>query len=308
MKRLKAHVAEPAAFSRSFNDRIGRAYRIAADLSEAEVLFVRVETRVDRDLLRNAPKLRVVVSPTTGQDHLDLPACRAAGVEVITLKGRTGFLRNLPNTAEHAFALLLALQRQVPRAFRSVQGGGWNQAEFRGRTIRGQHLGIVGFGRLGRIAARLALGFGMTVSAYDPYVRRLPQTVQRMHTLLALAKQSDVVSVHASLTPETVRLLGPRFFKAMKPSAVLINTARGKIVDERALLAALREGRLAGAGLDVLAAEPGKPGKDDPLVRYSRSHPNLIITPHIGGQTEEAVEAADAHCLELLAKKYPQHD
>lgn len=299
---MKVLVSARAAFSEHFLSEIAQKHDVVSDLAQAEALFLRVETRVDALLLRRARRLRVVVSPTTGVDHLDLDACRAAGVHVITLRGRTSFLRNLPNTAEHALALLFALQRRIPAALASVQSGHWHQAEFRGRTLRGMTFGVVGFGRLGRIAAKLATGLGMRPVAYDPYVSRYPRSVRRMASLRALARASDVVSVHASLTPATVGLISKGFFSAMKPSAVLINTARGKIIDEPALLAALKAGRIAGAGLDVVAAEPSKPRRDDPLIRYSLSNPNLIITPHIGGQTEEAVRAADSHCLALFQK------
>lgn len=305
---MRIHVADPAAFSGHFRAELLRRRALTDDISKAEALFIRVETRVDAKLLRRAPRLRVVVSPTTGVDHLDLEACRAAGVHVITLRGRTGFLRNLPNTAEHAFALLLSLQRRVPSALASVQAGRWSQSEFRGRTLRGMTFGIVGFGRLGRIAAGLARGFGMSVVAYDPYVADYPRSVRRARTLRELARSADVVSVHASLTPETTNLIDAGFFAAMKPTAVLVNTARGRIVDEAALLAALKAGRIAGAALDVLAAEPAKPRRDDPLIRHSLRHGNLVITPHIGGQTEEAVRAADTHCLALLDQWTTSHE
>ncbi len=298
----RVYLPDAEAFSPECRGELSRMRRLTRSRGEATAIFVRVGTRVDAAMLAGFPKLRAVFSATTGVDHIDLAACAARSVAIFSLRGRTAFLRRLPNTAEHSFALLLALYRNLPEAFEAVKRGRWEQTPFRGRTLAGKRFGIVGFGRLGRIAASIARGFGMSLSAYDPHVRTMPAYITRVRTLTQLARSVDVLSIYASLVPETIGLIDARVLAAMKPEAVLVNVARGQIVDEAALLDALRRGAIAGAALDVLAdeASAGDPGHS--VIREARRLRNLIITPHIGGQTFEAVVQADRHILDLFAK------
>lgn len=291
---------EKEAYSKSFQKTLAENGLVARDRKSAEAIFVRVGTRVDAKLLRSFPRLKGVFTATTGEDHIDKSACLDRGVKVISLKGRTSFLRKLPNTAEHSFALLLGLYRNLPASFDSVKQGHWQQAPFRGRTLGGKRFGVVGYGRLGKIAARIARGFGMEVWAYDPYVASMPGWVKRAGSLTSLASHVDILSVYASLTPETHNLVDSGVISRMHSGSVLINVARGKIVDEKALLAALKRRSIAGAALDVLADEVAANDPKHPLIAYARTHRNLVITPHIGGQTIEAVEQADQHIFKLF--------
>jgi D-3-phosphoglycerate dehydrogenase len=258
-----------------------------------DALFVRLGLAVDQTALAAAPALRTVITPTTGQDHIDTEALAARGIRLISLKGETAFLESIRATAEHTFALLLALSRRLPAAHADVLAGRWRREPFLARELHGQILGIVGLGRLGRMVAGYALAFGMSVIAHDHHAAaftRAPEGVRAepLDTVLACA---DVVSLHLPLEPETRDFMTAGRLAAMKPGAWLVNTARGELIDEAALLAALAGGRLGGAACDVLAGDgrwPEVVPADHPLVAYARAHDNLILTPHIGGYGRHA--------------------
>ncbi|KAA3624577.1 MAG: hypothetical protein DWQ08_10260 [Proteobacteria bacterium] len=299
---MKVYVPETDTFSYWAISSLDADSALATDRERAQILLVRVGTRVDEALLEAMPSLRLVATATTGLDHIDHDACDRRGVSIVSLKGDTAFLSDLPNTAEHAFALLLALYRRLHPAWQDVLSGNWRQAPFRGRTLRGRSFGIVGYGRLGRIAGRIAEGFGMNTVVWDPNPVFGPEDdVAVADSLEILAASADVLSLHADLNDANVGMIDRVVFERMPEGSVLINTARGQLVDEPDLLAALREGRIAGAGLDVIDREEAF-SADSPLLEYARDHDNLILTPHIGGQTVEAVEAADRHILGKIEK------
>ncbi|MEK7560796.1 MAG: hydroxyacid dehydrogenase [Patescibacteria group bacterium] len=268
-------------------------------VENAEVLIVRMNHRIDRDLINAAPRLQIVASATTGLNHIDEAALRERNIKLISLKGERDFLMEIRSTPELTFGLMLALLRNIPAAFEDVKNGHWNNNAFQGRELYGKTLGIVGFGRVGTIAARIAKGFGMHVVAVDPYVDVLRFTEENVTqaTLPEVLEQSDIVSIHAAFTPETKNMIGQAEFLRMKPGAYFINTARGEIVAEVALLEALEKGQIAGAALDVLANEHrffGDVLKGHPFVGYAKTHPNLLIVPHIGGMARESVEKTSA--------------
>jgi D-3-phosphoglycerate dehydrogenase len=257
---------------------------------------------VTRDLFESAVRLRAVVSPTTGLNHIDLDAAAEFNVEVFHLRGQAEFLRSIPSTAEHTWALLLALVRRVPEAFESVRQGHWKQEPFRGSELHGKQLGIVGCGRLGSMVAHYGRAFGMSVSTFDPYAEFVPSYVDRCESLEELLLRSEILSVHVPLNAETEGMIGARELESLPESAVLINTSRGEIIDEEALLRVLGSGRLSGAAVDVIRNELAPAEREGSLVSYARSHENLIITPHIGGATREAVEKTDLFIVGRLAE------
>ena len=242
---------------------------------EAEGLLCLLTDRVDGALLESCPRLRVVSSCSVGLDHVDLAAAAARGIPV----GHTpGVLTE--TTADLAFALLLAAARRIPEADRFARDGSWTPARswepelLLGRDVHGATLGIVGLGAIGRAVARRAAGFGMRVLGWARSGRGVSGVT--LVSLEELLRESDFVSVHVALTDETRGLLGAAALGAVKRGAILINTTRGGVVDERALVGALRDGRLAAAGLDVFEREPLPP--ESPL----RALPNVVLTPHIG--------------------------
>lgn len=270
-------------------------------VDQTEALIVRFAHRIDEDLIRAAPRLRAIASASTGTDHIDIAACAARDISVISLKGETEFLRTIPSTAELTFGLILMLTRNVLGAALSTRNGDWNRNEFRGRNLHGRKLGLIGCGRIGEMVALYATAFGLQVSAFDPFRQHLPETVNRADNLLDLLVRSDIVSVHVPLDTHTTGLIGRPELSAMPKGSYLINTARGAIVDEEALCDALSSGHLAGAAVDVVAIEPREGDTlHGRLAGYARSNTNLILTPHIGGATFDSMERAETFVARKL--------
>jgi glyoxylate reductase len=265
---------------------------LRVEARDADGLLCLLTDRIDRALLEACPRLRVVSSFSVGLDHVDLAAAAARGVPV----GHTpGVLTE--TTADLAFALLLAAARRVAEGDRLVRGGGWRRWEpelLLGRDVHGATLGLVGLGAIGRAVARRAVGFGMRVVGWSRTPRDVPGVTAV--PLEELLRTSDFVSLHVALADETRGLLGARALACMKPGAILVNTTRGGVVEEAALAAALREGRLAAAGLDVFEHEPLP--ADSPLLGL----PNVVLTPHIGSASiATRARMADLAVANLLA-------
>lgn len=277
--------------------------RLADRARDVDVLVVRLGLRVTREVIEGARHLRAVVTPTTGLDHIDVEAADERGVAVLSLKGETDFLRTVPSTAEHTWGLLLALVRRIPWAFESVRRGEWDRDKFRGIDLAGRRLGILGLGRIGRLVAGYGLAFGMEVGAHDRGPERDLPGVRLFPGLEDLLRWSEVLSVHLPLEEGTRGLLGRDRLGLLPRGALLLNTARGAIVDEEALVALLEEGHLAGAAVDVLSDEaPAERPGESALVRYARTRDNLIVTPHIGGATTESMRRTEMFVAEKLRR------
>ncbi len=271
--------------------------RISGEIHAYEGVIVRFGVYWSRELLANAAALKFIGTPTTGLGHIDMKAAEQFGISVIPLPGLTG-LNNITSTSEHALALLLCLLRNICPANRSVLNNEWNRDRFIGTELRGKTIGIIGLGRLGKQLANYTEAFQMQIIYYDPNVAA--PKYRRCTSLCELAEESDMISVHAKLSNDTVSLIGELFFNCCKPGAFFVNTARGELVDQQHLIAALESGRLAGAAVDVICNEPetGAHLTSD-LVKYAKDHPNLIITPHIGGATRDAMHRTE----EILARE-----
>jgi D-3-phosphoglycerate dehydrogenase len=260
---------------------------LAKALRDAAVfLDASMRVRITAAMVDDAPDLRLVVTATTGADHIDAAALARRHIPLLTLKGQTEVLNGLTPAAEHSWLLLLACARGLPAARAHVVDAGWDRTQVPGVMLRGRALGVIGCGRIGQWMARYGHAFGMVCRGYDPFLARWPEHLAPTD-LVDLLTVSDFVTLHVHLTDATRGLLRREHFEAMKPGAVFVNTSRGELIDEAALLDALRSGRLRGAGLDVLTGEPDI--ADHPLRRYASEHANLIITPHIGGYSPDAV-------------------
>ena len=277
-------------------------------VSDFDVVIVRLGLAINREAIEAGHRLRAIVTATTGFDHIDVQFAEARGIAVLSLKGETEFLRTVPATAEHTWALLLALMRRVPQAVESVRAGEWNRDHFLGNDLCGRRLGIVGLGRIGEIVARYGLAFGMQVAAFDPYRSNWPPDVQRCSTLDELLRRLDVLSLHVPLNAETRHMIGKRELALLTPGTVLVNTARGAVLDEAALVDALSQGHLAGAALDVIDEErDAAKRRNSRLLAYAREHSNLLITPHIGGATVESMQRTELFMAEKLRCWYEQY-
>ncbi len=266
----------------SYHDSLPASRQVLVERLQGAVaaLNVRSSVIIDRDVFEACPGLRMLSLWGTGTDHVDLAAARDRGVIVTNTPGVSAAAM-----AEHALTLMLAVARDIPRLDAKTRRGGWPRGFV--TQLHGKTLGVVGLGAIGLQTARVALGIGMRVIAWTrtPGIKRLEGLGIELVGLDEVYRRSDVVSLHVRLTPETTSMVGRRELEAMKPTAILVNTARGAVVDEAALLAALRRGDIAGAGLDVFHAEPLPEGH--PLAAL----PNVVMTPHSGGVTPEALEA-----------------
>ncbi len=278
------------------------------ELADAEVIVIRLGD-VRADLLAEAPNLKVIASPTTGLNHIDLAETERRGITIVSLKGRRDITEKIYATSEHTIALLLALLRHIPATHAHVVGGGWDREKFIGSEVNVKTIGIVGCGRLGSRVATILQAMGATVIAADPHQppERIPAGVTVV-PLPELLSRADIVSVHVDLSTETEKMFGDAEFNAMKPGAFFLNTARGQIVQEPALLRALESGHIAGAAIDVMDDESGDGHHlaNNPLRAYAASHDNLILTPHIGGATRESMGLTEiAIAKEVLAVLKP---
>ncbi len=257
-----------------------------------DALIVRSQTRVDAELLAAAaPRLSVVGVASVGTDRIDLAAATRAGVMVVNAP--TG---NTIAAAEHTLALMLALLRRIPAADASLRRGEWERSRLTGAELRHRTLGIIGLGKIGKAVARRAAAFEMRVLAHDPYLteEQAAEHGAKLVGLLELLQRADLITVHVPLTAQTRGLIGQAQIQAMKRGAIVLNVARGGIVDEAALAEALRDGHLGGAAVDVFSAEPM--AADNPL----RDAPNTVLTPHLGGSTAEAQERVGAEMAEQV--------
>jgi (S)-sulfolactate dehydrogenase len=268
---------------------------LLAKLGDADALIVRNRTRVDAAMLDAAPTLRVVGRLGVGLDNIDVAACEARGIGVIPATGA-----NAGAVAEYVIGTAMALLRQAYTRSAETAAGKWPRTALsNGREISGKTLGLIGFGGIGQLTARLAQGLGMTVIAYDPMFDAAAavwgNTGVACRTLDEVLTQSDIVSLHVPLTEQTRNLIGKAALAKMKKTSVVINTSRGGIVDEAALADALRSGRLGGAAIDVFDQEPLPPGN------ALSDAPNVILTPHIAGVTMESNTRVSALIAERVA-------
>ena len=256
------------------------AERVRAD--DVSILVVEADF-VFEETFQDCPGLKFVGICRSATTHVDIRAAADHGVLVVNTPGR-----NARAVAEHAFALILSLARQIPRAHEYVRSGSWRNpvagyTDFRGVELASRSIGIIGIGAIGRTLAGMCVGFGMKVIAHDPYASNAPDGVH-MTDLDTLARESDFISVHVPATPDTEGLLNARFFGLTKPTAFLVNCSDYNVADEAALLDALRSRRISGAAFDVFETHPIAP--DSPLLELD----NVILTPHVGGATDETIE------------------
>ena len=272
----------------------------SSKLSEAELfemigdfdgLAIRSSTKVTPQLLEHAKNLKVVGRAGIGVDNVDVPACTRRGIVVMNTP-----LGNAITTAEHAMAMMLALARHIPQANSSTHAGKWEKSRFMGVELTGKTLGLIGAGNIGSIVAEKAIGYGLHVQAYDPFLteERAARLCIKKVDLDTLLETSNIISLHVPKTPETENIISATAINKMKKGSMLINCARGGLVDELALKAALESGHIKGAALDVYEVEPAR---DNPLFELD----NVICTPHLGASTIEAQEKVAIQIAEQIS-------
>jgi D-3-phosphoglycerate dehydrogenase len=261
-------------------------------IGDYDALIVRSETKVTADIINAAPKLKVIGRAGSGVDNIDVPAATKRGI--VVMNAAAG---NSVTTGEHTLAMMMALARKIPQAHSSMKAGKWEKKKFMGIELRGKTLGIVGFGNIGKIVAQGAIGLGMKVLAFDPFLSK--ELAARMGVEVVsfddICTRSDFITVHTPLTDETRGIIGEAAFAKMKDGVRIINCARGGLVDETALFNAIKSGKVAAAALDVFSSEP--PPTDLPLLALDE----VIVTPHLGASTNEAQDQVAIITAEQIA-------
>src|SRR3989344_289897 len=314
------------AESKDYSERAKEIYRSLGEVYElteaeaakkegpkfaADILVVRLKYTIDKSWLDKMPNLKVIATPTTGLNHIDMAEAEKRGVKIISLRGHTEFLDKITSTAEETIGLMIALVRKLPWAYDYVRAGGWVERDrFRGHELQGKTLGILGLGRLGKMAARYARALDMRVIACDPNVAEaaMKELGVAKVTMDKLFQESDVLSLHVLLTDDTRNLVKEEHLKMMKPTAYFINTARADIIEQGVLETALENRLIAGAAVDVMWGEEGglkfeQELKNNRLFKYAKNHDNLLIVPHIGGATYEAMATTEDFIADLV-KRY----
>jgi D-3-phosphoglycerate dehydrogenase len=299
---LDTLVLEPEGYSRDALGVYGRLGRVSlgetTDPEATRILVVRLRHIIDARVLDRYPKLRAVVSPTTGLNHIDLDECRRRGIRVFSLADCREAIEEVTSTSELALGLMIALLRNIPRAAEDVvRHGRWDRDAYRSRQLSRLTLGIVGLGRLGGHVCRYAGALGMKVFAHDPHQpeERFRSLAATRAGLVPLLEAADIVSIHAALRVDNYGLIGRAELACMKTQALIVNTARGELVDEQAVADALRAGRLGGYAADVLSGERGTEDwlHASPLHRAAAEGLNVLITPHLGGCTSDAMHVTE---------------
>ena len=267
--------------------------RLVELVGDVEAVIVRSKPKVTRKVIENAPNLKVIGRAGVGLDNIDLEAAKERGIEVVNSPGASS-----RSVAELALALMFNVARKIAFADRKMREGVWAKKQCMGFELEGKTLGIVGFGRIGYQIAKIAKAMGMNLLLYDPYpnFQRAEEVGGKFVELEELLKESDVVTLHVPLLDSTYHLINEERLRLMKPTAILINAARGPIIDTDALVKALREGWIAGAALDVFEEEPLPKGH--PLTELD----NVVLTPHIGASTVEAQMRAGVQVAEQIVE------
>ncbi|MGC9771423.1 D-3-phosphoglycerate dehydrogenase [Fervidobacterium changbaicum] len=262
-------------------------------MPEIEVLIVRSATKVTADIIEAGTKLKIIGRAGTGLDNIDVKAAEGKGIKVINTPGA-----NSISVAELTIGLMIACSRHIARGTIDLKNGKWTKKELEGHELFGRTVGIIGFGNIGREVAKRLLAFNMNILAYDPFVKETDMNV-KMVDLDTLYKESDYITIHVPLTPETKYLINKETISKMKDGVIIINAARGGIIDEAALYEALVNGKVYAAGLDVFEVEP----PTDELRQKLLALPNVVATPHIGASTFEAQERVGMLLVERLIKE-----
>ena len=240
---------------------------------------------LDKEVLHNT-NIKVINTCSTGTNHIDKNYCEKHNIDIWSLTTDFELINDLPSTSELAFGLMLNMLRKIPQSFESVKNFDWDYEKFVGRQIKGLSLGIIGFGRLGKIMSHFGHSFGMNVYVYDPYVSMINEKYKKVE-LEELCEKSDVISLHVHVTEETRHMVDEHFIKKMKDNSYLVNTSRGEIVKEQSIIKYLKSGKLSGYGTDVIENEFDDIHQSELIKLSQEDKYNIIITPHIGGMSIE---------------------
>ena len=272
-------------------------------MTDVDVLIVRLGAKIDSGIMDMAPRLKFISSATTGLDHIDMEEASKRGIQILSLRGEDAFLDTIPSTADLTFGLILSLLRNIPSSYTDVMRGKWDRNKFRGHQLKGKKIGLIGLGRIGKIMASYCASFGMEVGYYDVKSSIAEGSKYKSFASVEdLLSWSDIVSVHIHLTSENTNFLNKERLSLMKKNSWFINTSRGGIVDELALASLVKENKIMGVAVDVLSDELDGEIIYNPLWMLAREGYNVIITPHIGGASFEAMNDCEVFMANKLVR------
>ena len=274
-------------------------YTKCSFLDKTEVLIIRLERFVDSKVLGSFPNLKILVSATTGINHIDSKALTYLGVELVSLRGRSEFLRTITSTAEFTWAMILNLVRDIPNALVDVELGNWEREKFKGFEVFGKKIGIIGLGRIGSMVAQYAEVFGMSVLYVDPNV--FDDRYFKVNSIEELVRDVDILSIHVNYETKNKNIIDEKIISLMKDGIFLVNTSRGEIWDEEAIVGAVKNGKIRGVGVDVLENE-SIGFKNSPIWK-ARNLKNIFLTPHIGGASIDAMWKCEEFTQELVLNR-----
>lgn len=274
---------------------------LTENIAEVDVLFVRLRFKLTQEILEKAPKLQYILTATTGLDHIDTDYFESRGGKVISLKGEVDFLGSIPSTAEHTWALLLALLKKIPSAFEDVKDGNWHRDHFKGNNLRGKKIGILGLGRVGKQVAHFAEAFGLEIGYFDIVSQTNKyKSFSNPEDLFAWA---EIISIHIPYNTENKNFVNEELLEHCQKNAVLINTSRGNVWDENRVAELLKQNKIFGIATDVLQDEFNKKQLiRNPLVELATEEYNIIITPHIAGATYESMAMTEEFIVSQFLK------
>lgn len=309
MSKLKLYIAERNDFSNEVFQELENRFEIIdfkenisikEILKQVDIFWFRLAHKLDSTVLDKSTKCKYLLTPVTGIDHIDEKLCNELGIQIICLRGEVDFLKNVRATAEHTIALTLALLRKIHPAVSDVQSGNWNRDNFRGYELYEKKVGILGYGRLGKIVARYFHAFDCEISYFDIEEKIGDTFCVKLNSIESLFENNDIVSLHIPLNEKTIGIINKDLLQKMKVNSILVNTSRGAIINEIDLIEVLKFKSIKGAALDVLDGEPNI--QDSELVKYSKTNSNLIITPHIGGNTYESFAKTEKFLADKLVQ------
>lgn len=292
-------ITEPTDFSENALDRLSVIGNIKKGpfcrkelfnaITHTDVLIVRLGHLIDHQLIEKAIQLKYILSPTTGLNHIDIEFANKKNIRIISLKGEDEFLDTIPSTAEHTWALLMALLRKVPQSFADVKKGNWDRDKFKGNNLEALSIGVFGFGRVGKQVAKIAKFFKMQVFVYDINEIESADCLV-VNSPSELFQNSDIITVHLDLKDENKSIIDKELLSQLKKGAYLINTSRGELINEVDLVMFLENKTLIGVAVDVIQNENLLSSIfDSPIINFARKNDNVIVTPHIAGATFQSM-------------------
>ncbi len=269
-------------------------------IENIDILLIGLEFTIDRNIIEKAKNLKVIGTPTTGLDHIDIEAANERNIKILSLKGDFDFTDKIHASFEHTIALMLTIMRKIPFAFESVKNYSWERKRYVGHELKNKVLGILGYGRIGKKVAKICTQFQMKVIANDIDFEKIKKDGFKAVSKEDLFRKSNIIIICVPLKESTINLVDKKEFLLMK-GGWIINTSRGRIINEDALLEALKTEKLTGVAVDVLSTEnTSSHPHSNKLIEYSRTHDNIIITPHIAGSTFESMRMTGRYIAEKI--------